>query len=72
MADVVGKIFKSEDFAVDEEDTKACEQFLDNFLGNEVAEQRPTTILDTAWDETLGDLDRCDLDLFPDLAECTF
>jgi len=66
LADVVDRVFKSEDFAVDEEDTKACEQFLDKFLE---IEEKPalntSTILDTAWEETLGDL-------FPDLAECNF
>jgi len=65
LADVVGRIFKSEDFAVDEEDTKACEQFLDKFLEIEEKPLNNSTILDTAWEETLGDL-------FPDLAECTF
>lgn len=58
MADVVGPILKSEDFGVDEEDTKACEQFLDKFLEIEEMEKpmHTSTILDTAWEETLGDL----------------
>jgi len=56
MADVE-PILKSEDFGVDEEDTKACEQFLDKFLEIEEMEKPATsTILDTAWEETLGDL----------------
>jgi len=62
LADI-GRIFKSEDFAVD--DTKACEQFLDKFLESEEKPLNNSTILETAWEETLGDL-------FPDLAECTF
>jgi len=74
MANVVGKILKTEDFDfTDEQDTKACEQILDKFL-EFTSETEPSssnssnpdnTILDTAWEETFGDL-------FPDLGECTF
>lgn len=79
MADVVGRILSSEDFATaDDQDTKACEQILDKFLemsaidsGNSTSEdikiktEEKEDILDTAWEETFGDL-------FPDLGECTF
>jgi hypothetical protein len=50
---------------VDEEESKACEQILDNILELSTANVKTETILDTAWDETFGGL-------FPDLEECTF
>ena len=78
---IMGQILKSEDFddIVDEQDSKACEQILDNILefsslnssmsnqGTDSSEtsSNDATILDTAWEETFGDL-------FPDLGECTF
>jgi len=75
MADVVGKILKTEDFDfTDEQDTNACEQILDRFLEftsetepatSSSSSNNDNTILDTAWEETFGDL-------FPDLGECTF
>jgi len=82
MANVImGQILKSEDFdhISDEQDSKACEQILDNILefsslnssmsnqGTDSSEtsSNDATILDTAWEETFGDL-------FPDLGECTF
>jgi len=54
-------LLKNEDFT-SEEETKACEQILDNFLEQDATK---TTILDTAWEETFNDL-------FPDIGECTF
>jgi len=74
MANVMSQIgIKVEDFddiTENEQDTKACEQILDKFLefssaSMENAESSSTTtsnenILDTAWEETFGDL-------FPDL-----
>ena len=75
MANVVGKILKTEDFDfTDEQDTNACEQILDRFLEftsetepatSSSSSNNDNTILDTAWEETFGDL-------FPDLGECTF
>ena len=75
MADVVGKILKTEDFDfTNEQDTNACEQILDRFLeftsetghaSFDNSTNHDNTILDTAWEETFGDL-------FPDLGECTF
>merc|ERR1712141_89550 len=75
MADVVGKILKTEDFDfTDEQDANACEQILDKFLeftseiepsSSSNTSNNDNTILDTAWEETFGDL-------FPDLGECTF
>jgi len=75
MADVVGKILKTEDFDfTDEQDTNACEQILDRFLEftsetepitSSSSSNNDNTILDTAWEETFGDL-------FPDLGECMF
>jgi len=75
MADVVGKILKTEDFDfTDEQDANACEQILDKFLeftsetepsSSSNSSNNDNTILDTAWEETFGDL-------FPDLGECTF
>lgn len=64
MADVVNQLLKTEDFAIEE--TKACEQILDNFfdISQEEVDVKPN-ILDTAWEETFNDFD----DLFP---ECTF
>merc|ERR1719203_1390771 len=78
---IMGQILKSEDFdhISDEQDSKACEQILDNILefsslnssmsnqGTDSSEtsSNDATILDTAWEETFGDL-------FPDLGECTF
>merc|ERR1712061_739573 len=72
MANVMNQIIKVEDFDIteNEQDTKACEQILDKFLefssaSMENAESSSTNtsnenILDTAWEETFGDL-------FPDL-----
>jgi hypothetical protein len=75
MADVVGKILKTEDFDfTNEQDANACEQILDRFLEFtsetertffDNSTNRDNTILDTALEETFGDL-------FPDLGECTF
>ena len=80
MANVImGQILKSEDFdhISDEQDSKACEQILDNILeyssysmssqGTESSEtsSNDAAILDTAWEETFGDL-------FQDLGEFTF
>lgn len=75
MADVVGKILKTEDFDfTNEQDANACEQILDRFLeftseaehaSFDNSTNRDNTILDTALEETFGDL-------FPDLGECTF
>jgi len=72
MADVVGKILKTEDFDfTNEQDANACEQILDRFLeftdepSSSNSSNHDNTILDTAWEETFGDL-------FPDLGECTF
>ena len=75
MADVVGKILKTEDFDfTNEQDANACEQILDRFLeftaetehaSFDNSTNHDNTILDTAWEETFGDL-------FPDLGECTF
>ena len=78
---IMGQILKSEDFdhIVDEQDSKACEQILDNILevsslnssmsnqGTDSSEtsSNSTTIFDTAWEERFGDL-------FPDLGECTY
>ena len=74
MADVVGKILKTEDFDfTNEQDTNACEQILDRCLEftSEIehasfdnSTNSDNTILDTALEETFGDL-------FPDLGECT-
>lgn len=52
-----------EDF--EQEDTKACEQMLDKFLEMTAADGQQNgghTILDTAWEDTFGDL-------FPDLGD---
>ena len=68
MADVMTDIIKQEEFT---KDTEACEQMLDKFLGmtsveNEEGQSTNShTILDTAWEDTFGEL-------FPDLGECTF
>jgi len=51
---------------IDQEDTKACEQILDNFLEMTTASQQNgshPSILDTAWEDTFGDV------LFPDLGD---
>ena len=73
----MGQILKSEDFddIVDEQDSKACEQILDNILefsslnstmSNQGTDSSETSsISDTAWEEHFGDL-------FPDLGECTY
>lgn len=68
MADVMTNAMQNhEDFA--QEDTKACEQMLDKFLemtSEEIGSSNgKTTILDTAWEDTFGEL-------FPDLGDCTF
>merc|ERR1712152_73686 len=73
LFNVMNQIIKVEDFDIteNEQDTKACEQILDKFLefssaSMENAESSSTNtsnennILDTAWEETFGDL-------FPDL-----
>jgi len=75
LADVMGEILQSEDFDItNEQDSKACEQILDNILefssnhdttDSTSVSSNDATILDTAWEETFGDL-------FPDLGECTF
>merc|ERR1712079_613588 len=75
MADVVGKILKTEDFDFNnEQDANACEQILDRFLEFTSETEHASfanstnhdnTILDTALEETFGDL-------FPDLGECMF
>ena len=78
---IMGQILKTEDFdhISDEQDSKACEQMLDNILkfsslnssmsnqetDSSEASSNDATILNTAWEEHLGDL-------FPDLRECTF
>ena len=74
---IMGQILKSEDFdhIVDEQDSKACEQILDNILefsslnstmSNQGTDSSETSsISDTAWEEHFGDL-------FPDLGECTY
>ena len=61
-SDSLGSLIKSEDFS-DDDETKACEQILDNLF--EIEQDIKPTILDTAWEETFHDL-------FPDLGECTF
>jgi len=71
----MGEILQSEDFDItNEQDSKACEQILDNILefssnhdttDSTSVSSNDATILDTAWEETFGDL-------FPDLGECTF
>lgn len=73
MADVMNDVLqKNEDF--EQEDTTACEQMLDKFLEMTSEEICSTngkttsgshTILDTAWEDTFGEL-------FPDLGDCTF
>ena len=68
MADVMSDLLKSEDLSsIEEDDTKACEQILDNFfeIGDAGQADSKSTILETAWEETFNDL-------FPDLGECTF
>ena len=77
MANVImGQILKSEDFdhISDEQDSKACEQMLDNILEfssfnssmtNQGTNSSDATIFNTTWEEHFGDL-------FPDLRECTF
>ena len=73
---IMGKILKSEDFdhISDEQDSKACEQMLDNILEfssfnssmtNQGTNSSDATIFNTTWEEHFGDL-------FPDLRECTF
>ena len=78
---IMGQILKSEDFdhISDEQDSKACEQMLDNILkfsslnssmsnqetDSSEASSNDATNLNTAWEEHFGDL-------FPDLRECTF
>jgi len=70
MADVIPAELevKQEDFTT--KDTEVCEQMLDKFLEMTSAESegqisQAHTILDTAWEDTFGEL-------FPDLGECTF
>ena len=78
---IMGKILKSEDFdhISNEQDSRACEQMLDNTLefssfnssmtnqgiDSSEASSNDANIFNTAWEEHFGDL-------FPDLRECTF
>merc|ERR1712018_826978 len=61
-SDSLGSLIKSEDFS-DDDETKACEQILDNLF--EIEQDIKPTILDTAWEETFHDL-------FPDLGDVLF